>query len=144
MLATSIANLKGNAELEEAVILALELIRLGMLNAEATMFPTYNGAPMRGDGESCCYAACVPFTDSCVVKDQKFNLLISRVAGLGTLHHKPIGFTGPLSQHLLGYNSVINAVRSTVRDLIEVSATQMFMGGFVKRDVENLSDIAMR
>lgn len=71
-------------------------------------------------------------------------MLISRVAGLGKLHHKPIGFTGPLSQHLLGYNSIINAVRSTVRDMVEVSATQIFMGGFAKRDVDNLSEIAMK
>jgi hypothetical protein len=63
---------------------------------------------------------------------------------LGNLHHNPIGFTGPLSQHLLGYNSVINAVRSTVRDLVEVSATQMFMAGFVKRDVDNLSEVALK
>jgi hypothetical protein len=61
-------------------------------------------------------------------------LLVSRVAGLGTLHHNPIGFTGPLSRHLLGYNSIINAVRSTMRDLVEVSATHLLLGGFAKRE----------
>lgn len=63
-------------------------------------------------------------------------MLISRVAGLGTLQHKPIGFTGPLSQHLLGYGSIVNTVRQTLRDLIEVTATQMYLTGCVDRSVE--------
>jgi hypothetical protein len=53
MLATVITALKGNAELEEAALLAVELIRLGVLNADSNMFPTYNGAPMRGEGKQC-------------------------------------------------------------------------------------------
>jgi hypothetical protein len=83
-------------------------------------------------------------TNNRIAKDRNTNLLISRVAGLGTLHHKPIGFTGPLSQHLLGYNSMINAVRSTLRDLVEVAATHMFMTAAAKRDIPNLSIIAMK
>lgn len=65
--------------------------------------------------------------------DRQYNLLISRVAGLGTLRHKQIGFMGPLSQHMLGFNSMINAVRSASRDLVEVCATQMFISGSVNR-----------
>jgi hypothetical protein len=84
-----------------------------------------------------------PVRSQSAVKDRQFNLLISRVAGLATLRHEEIGFTGPLSQHLLGYNSVINAVRSTVRDLVDVSATQMFMAGYAKRDVPNISKLAV-
>ena len=49
VLASVIAGLKGNAELEEAAVIAVELLRLGILNAE-NMFQ-YNGAPMRGDCE---------------------------------------------------------------------------------------------
>jgi hypothetical protein len=44
-------SLKGNAELEEGAVLAVELLRLGVLNADIGMFPTYNGAPMRGTGK---------------------------------------------------------------------------------------------
>ncbi|KAF2705855.1 PIN domain-like protein [Pleomassaria siparia CBS 279.74] len=127
VLATAITTLKGVPELEEAAVIAVELVRLGILNSDIEMFPTYNGAPMRGEQ-----------------KDRNINLLISRVAGLGTLHHRPIGFTGPLSQHLLGYNSMINIVRSTLRDLVEVAATHMFMGASAKRDINNLSAIAMK
>jgi len=70
-------------------------------------------------------------------------MLVSRVAGLGTLRHRPIGFTGPLSQHLLGYNSIIDVVRQTLRDLVEVSSTHMFLTGCCDRHVD-LSGIAMK
>jgi hypothetical protein len=70
-------------------------------------------------------------------------MLVSRVAGLGILHHNPIGFTGPLSQHLLGYNSIVNVVRQTLRDLVEVAATQMFLTGCCNRHAE-VSSIAMK
>ena len=36
---------------EEAAFLAVELLRLGLLNAD-TMFRDYSGAPMRGSGEN--------------------------------------------------------------------------------------------
>lgn len=42
------SGLEGQPELEEAAVLAVELTRLGLLNADITMFPAYNGAPMRG------------------------------------------------------------------------------------------------
>ncbi|KAI4615582.1 uncharacterized protein J4E87_009041 [Alternaria ethzedia] len=93
VLVSIIAGLKGKPEHEEAAVIAVELIRLGLLNSDIDMFSMYNGAPMRGS-----------------TNDKEYNMLVSRVAGLGTLHHRPIGFTGPLSQHLLGYNSIINKV----------------------------------
>lgn len=70
-------------------------------------------------------------------------MLVSRVAGLGNLRHRPIGFTGPLSQHLLGYNSVINVVRQALRDLAEVAATHMFLTGSCNRH-SDLTSIAMK
>jgi hypothetical protein len=79
---------------------------------------------------------CVPRLQKNAVKDKQFNLLVSRVAGLGSLRHKPIGFTGPLSQHLLAYGSIINLVRQTLRDLIESAAVHTFMGAFANREVD--------
>jgi hypothetical protein len=70
-------------------------------------------------------------------------MLVSRVAGLGNLRHRPIGFTGPLSQHLLGYNSIVNVVRQALRDLAEVAATHMFMTGSCNRQL-GLTSIAMK
>jgi hypothetical protein len=71
-------------------------------------------------------------------------MLVSRVAGLGELRHRPIGFTGPLSQHLLGYNSIINVVRQTIRDLVEVASTHMFLTGCCNRSAVDLSQVAMK
>tara|TARA_R110002003_G_scaffold388_13_gene19382 strand:- start:14673 stop:14858 length:186 start_codon:yes stop_codon:yes gene_type:complete len=55
VLASAIAGLKGRADLEEAIVIAVELLRLGTLNADINMFPTYNGAPMRGNGTRLIY-----------------------------------------------------------------------------------------
>ncbi|KAH9871304.1 hypothetical protein IAQ61_005483 [Plenodomus lingam] len=126
VLVKVVAALKGKKELEEAAVLAVELLRLGILTPDINMFPSYNGAPMRG-----------------TTQDQNANMLVSRVAGLGTLRHRPIGFTGPLSQHLLGYNSIIDVVRQTLRDLVEVASTHMFLTGCCNRHVD-LASIAMK
>lgn len=134
--------LKGKPDLEEAVLVAIELIRLGVLNWDLDMFP-YNGAPLRGESK---YTSSIRglLLIARVVRDRQLNLLVSRIAGLGNLQHKAIGFTGPLSQHLLAYGSIINLVRQTLRDLIEVAATHMFMGAFANREMQNLSEIAMK
>lgn len=50
VLVTSVEAL-AQPELEEAVVLAVELLRLGILNGNADMF-NHQGAPMRGEGES--------------------------------------------------------------------------------------------
>lgn len=71
-------------------------------------------------------------------------MLVSRVAGLGELRHRPIGFTGPLSQHLLGYNSIINVVRQTLRDMVEIASTHMFLTGCCNRSAVDLSKISMK
>lgn len=54
VLATVIASLKGKAELEDGAVLAVEMMRLGLLNGDINMFPEYNGAPIRGSRESPC------------------------------------------------------------------------------------------
>jgi vancomycin permeability regulator SanA len=51
VLAAVITGLKGNPEYEEAAVLAVELIRMGLLTADINMLPTYNGAPMRGSSQ---------------------------------------------------------------------------------------------
>ncbi|EDU48756.1 XPG N-terminal domain containing protein [Pyrenophora tritici-repentis Pt-1C-BFP] len=141
VLAAVISGLKGKAE-HEAAVLAVELIRMGLLISDINMFPTYNGAPMRGSSEYIGQTQ-ARMTDNSTAKDKNANMLVSRVAGLGILHHRPIGFTGPLSQHLLGYNSIINVVRQTLRDLVEVAATHMFATGCCNRHAD-ISAIAMQ
>ena len=145
MLSTVINGVSGNQDLEEAAVTAVELLRFGLFHSDRNMFPSYNGAPMRGSSKF----TTLDSRDNILANayldtDKNINLLVSRVAGLGTLHHRPIGFTGPLSQHLLGYNSIINAIRSALRDLVEVSATQIFMAAFAKRDIDNISSISTK
>ncbi len=50
VLMTIMSNLDPADDLEEAAYLAVELLRLGHLNAE-TMFPKYTGSPSGGSGE---------------------------------------------------------------------------------------------
>ncbi|KAL1302303.1 hypothetical protein AAFC00_002718 [Neodothiora populina] len=113
----------GDQRLEESVIVALELLRLDALNAD-DMFTNYGGAPMRGSET-----------------DKRNTLLISRVACLGNLEHKSIGFTGPLSRHLLAYRSMISVVRRSLRDMVEMSLCSMLMDGTVTRDL-SLAELA--
>ena len=108
------------SEAEEAIFVAFELHRLDALNT-TQMFPaaTYLGAPMRGSET-----------------DKAYTLLLSRIACLGSFRHDEIGFTGPLSRHLLAYHQMAATVRGTLRDLIEVHALNMLLSGAVSRDLK--------
>ena len=107
------------AEAEEAIFIALELVRFDILNT-SHMFnvPPYSGGPVRG-------------TDA----DKAAVMLISRVACLGTFRHQEIGFTGPLSRHLLAYQQVTAAVRNSLRDLLEMYTVDMLLSAGFRRDI---------
>ncbi|EME86477.1 uncharacterized protein MYCFIDRAFT_115349, partial [Pseudocercospora fijiensis CIRAD86] len=104
-------------EAEEAIFVAFELLRLDVLSTK-NLFPSpqYSGAPMRG-------------TD----QDKANTLLVSRIASLGSFSHARIGYTGPLSRHLLAYHQVTAAVRNTLRDLAETHAANMMLCASVFR-----------
>ncbi|TKA73403.1 hypothetical protein B0A55_04286 [Friedmanniomyces simplex] len=104
-------------ESEEAIFLAFELLKLKILNSQH-MFPTppYSGPPLRGS-----------------TTDKDNTLLVSRVACLGLFSHRKIGYTGPLSRHLLAYHQMTTAVRASLRDLLEMHACAMLMSGSVSR-----------
>lgn len=74
------------------------------------------GAPQRGSAE-----------------DKSRALLVIRVACLGAFHHDAIGYTGPLSRHLLAYHQMAAAVRGALRDLAEMHACNMLLSGAVDR-----------
>ena len=109
--------------MEESAPIAVELARSGLLTTER-MFP-YPGLPA---GKS---------------EDNKHILLIARIASLGRLDHKEIGYTGPLSRSYLGYQSMVNAVRSGLRDLAEVCLTTMLLNGDASRDREDFADLGL-
>lgn len=101
-------------DLEEPTFLAFEMLRLKLLNSN-NMFP-YNGSPQRGSET-----------------DRRNTLLVSRVACFAGLRHKNIGFTGPLSRHLLAYNSMVSAVRASLRNLMEMSLVGLLASAQVDR-----------
>jgi hypothetical protein len=51
VLAAIIPGLKGKPDLEEGAIIAVELLRLNILNSNMDMFPHYLGYPIRGEGQ---------------------------------------------------------------------------------------------
>ena len=109
------------AEIEEAIFMAFELVRLDFLGTE-NMFPVpgYSGPPTRGSDT-----------------DKGNNLLISRIACLGTFQHAQIGYTGPLSRHLLAFHQSAATVRGALRDLMEMHTCNMLLSGVVDRTLTN-------
>ncbi|CAO1599130.1 hypothetical protein XANCAGTX0491_002873 [Xanthoria calcicola] len=110
---------------EKAALLAVELMRLGLLNAD-TMFFAYSGAPGRSNDI-----------------DKRNCMLVSRVASLGRLIHQPRGYSGPLSRHLLAYHSMVSAVQASMRDMLEMCLVTMFLEGGVDREREDWMEIAL-
>jgi len=124
-LETALSSLDPSENLEESAFLAMELLRLGILNAE-DWFSNISGGPMRGSDE-----------------EKKFNLLVSRVACIGKIRHKSIGYSGPLSRQLLSFRSLICAVRSSLRDLIEVVLASLLLNGEADRDRNDWTELGL-
>lgn len=70
-------------------------------------------------------------------------MLVSRIASLGKLQHQRQGYRGPLSRHLLAYHSIIWALQSALRDLLEISLATMFLKGYVHRTRVDWMDLAL-
>jgi hypothetical protein len=117
----------GQKDLEESIVVAFEMLRLNLLNAD-NMFP-YNGSPQRGSET-----------------DKRNTLLVSRVACFAGLRHKKIGFTGPLSRHLLAYTSMVSAVRGNLRNVVEMSLFGLLANAQVDRAMalDELAEISFR
>lgn len=77
-------------------------------------------------------------------EDKSFNMLVSRVACIEKLQHKPIGYSGPLSRQLLCYRSLISEVRSALRNLIEVVLAGLFLSGDADRDRNDWTEMAIK
>ena len=71
-------------------------------------------------------------------------MLVSRVACFGKLRHKPIGYSGPLSRQFLSFRSLIHAVRSTLRVLIEVVLAGLLLSGEADRDRNDWTELGLR
>ena len=70
-------------------------------------------------------------------------MLVSRVASLGRLRHKPKGYSGPLSRSLLAYHSIISGLQTGLRDLVEMVMVAMFLDGSIDRDRNDWMDLSI-
>lgn len=75
--------------------------------------------------------------------DKRNCMLISRTASLAKLHHQTKGYSGPLSRHLLSYNSIVSSLQSSLRDLVEMSLATMFLEGHVDRERSDWMDLSL-
>ncbi|KAL2361646.1 hypothetical protein RJZ56_005463 [Blastomyces dermatitidis] len=124
-LEVAMSSLDPAENLEEPTFIAVELLRLGVLSSK-DWFANISGGPMRGTDE-----------------EKKFNLLVSQVACIGKIRHKSIGYSGPLSRQLLSFRSLICAVRSSLRDLVEVVLASLLLNGEADRDRDDWTDLGL-
>jgi len=102
----------------EPILLGMEMLRLGVLASDTTI-------------DKASYPLTSPTSPTA---DQKYISLLSRVASLATLNHKPeVGYSGPLCRPALSFQSMISAVRSSQRDLIETTFTVLLLNGDIDR-----------
>ncbi|KAJ6438427.1 XPG N-terminal domain-containing protein [Purpureocillium lavendulum] len=111
--------------LDEAALLAFELIRLGVLTANYR--DDVPGMPRKGTDE-----------------EKSSLVLISQCASLLKLRHQVYGYTGPLNKGLLAFRALSSTVREADRDLIEAIVASMFMYGQCKRERDDYLDIGQR
>ncbi|KAJ6144472.1 hypothetical protein N7470_008367 [Penicillium chermesinum] len=125
-LSHALADVTPSDNLEEAIFIAIEMLRFDLLNTQ-NWFSSVSGGPMRGSDE-----------------DKTFNMLVSRVACIGKLQHKNIGYSGPLSRQLLCYRSLISEVRSALRNLVEVVLASLLLSGEADRDRNDWSELGLK
>lgn len=131
-LATTLLSIRDSMEdagdvpgLDSAVLLAFELIKLGLLTGHSS--EGHQGYPRRGSEED------------------KLNLaLVSECASLLRLRHGRYGYTGPLNKSLLMFRGLSSTVREADRDLIEAIVASMFMFGQSKRERDDYLEISQR
>ena len=74
--------------------------------------------------------------------DKQNCLLVSRLACNGKMLHPLKGYSGPLSRHLLAYQSLVSSIRSSLRDLVEMCLAVLFLEGRAERIREDLLEIS--
>lgn len=144
VLDVALSSLPPSSNLEESVLLSVDLLRFGLLNSQA-MFPTYTGGLENGSGEFRVSASvALTLANEMISETDKANaVLLSRLACLLRLRHKAEGFTGPLFRQLLGYTSIITAVQSSLRDLLEMSLATLLLNGDADREAIDLTDLGL-
>ncbi|KAL2676952.1 hypothetical protein Neosp_010719 [[Neocosmospora] mangrovei] len=109
--------------LDDAALLAFELVRFGLLNGKH--IEGQPGLPRRGTDE-----------------EKESLTLISECASLLKLRHQVYGYTGPLNKSLLAFRALSSTVREANRDLVESIVASMFLYGQSKRDRDDQLEIS--
>lgn len=125
MLEATLAVMDGGARKEEQGIIAVELLRLGVLNTQS---PT--GTPVQATDKS--------------YEHKMYTNLLSKIACLGRLKHEPVGYVGPLDRSLLTFAWEISAIRQALRELCETILTTMFLNGDISRERDDWSELPQR
>ncbi|KAF3930657.1 hypothetical protein ABW19_dt0206960 [Dactylella cylindrospora] len=123
VLAAAMSALNPEDELEEACYLGIELLKAKILKADPNTLNQYSGRE----------------------SDKKNCSLISRVASLGKLRHKSIGYTGPLSRTLLAFISVVQLLSRNIENLMEMVLASLLMHGDADReDRKDWADLGLQ
>jgi len=128
--------------MEEYVFVAIEMLRMGLINGnDMTNIP---GGAEQGSGR--CHLGCAGYgsllTESGEEQVKTMTNLVSRAACFGRLKHKSVGYSGPLDRQLLSYSFMISAVRSSLRDLVETILVSMFLSHDAEREREEYFELA--
>lgn len=125
ILETVLTKLGSISRAEDTAVLAVELLRLGLLN----------GNKVGGDDD--------PSKDTDPRASASINL-VSKIACLTRFSHKELGYHGPLDQQLMSFGWAVSALRVTLRVLMEAILVSMFLAGEAERERSDWTDISTR
>jgi hypothetical protein len=144
-LGKALSSLESSAKLEESVYLAMEMLRLDLLEDENVGLKSENsGTGMRHSTNVPSAKAEYQFSNLLVADTAPCNRLVTRVACFGRLKHGSIGYSGPLDRELLNFQFKIDAVRTSLRDLLETILVSMCLNGEIDRNRNDWSTIVLR
>lgn len=101
-------------DLGEAVFVAIELLRAGHLSPKVLI------ADQQAES-----------------LDRRNTQVIAKVLTTGQMSHLSKGYSGPLSRKLLSFHASVSAMRTSLRDLTEATAANLFLGGDGERNRES-------
>ena len=141
-LGKALSSLDVPDKLEESVYLAFEMLRVGLL--EDRNLGLGSTGSKAGEGNIASPKTRTDIGDISAEDLTQVKTLITKVACFGRLNHGSLGYSGPLDQEMLGFQFLINAIRTSLRDLLETILVSMCLNGEVDRNRSDWSDIAFR
>ncbi|KAM0755876.1 hypothetical protein T439DRAFT_295879 [Meredithblackwellia eburnea MCA 4105] len=119
---------KVNDKFQDALYLAMELLRMKALHNGKIGQRVYTGGPNFPQGSE---------------EDKQNMLLVIRVLSIVPLSFSPGPWTGPLSRELLVFNSFLRATSRAMRNLLEAVALNILLRSDARRSREDYVDIAL-